>query len=274
MKLFNARKNAVDEIGRAHAVVTAASETPYEYRAKLEKTHIVIRDFNDIANLKSEGELAARIGGAAGAVAAAGVGVGLLGSTAAMAIATTFGTASTGTAIATLSGVASTNAALAWLGGGALAAGGGGMAAGSSLLALISPVGWAIVGVTIVIGWLFAGSENMRIAKVAERKVIALQSEIDKIVRAREDIFSMYHLTLKETNRLMRQSHKVEQLIRPNLLSRARNYVMSILGKEERFIIKDGRRSFFNLAAHEKADLQALVNNSRSLAALVEKKFG
>ena len=71
---------------------------------------------------------------AAGAMA--GAGIAAFGPTAAMAVATTFGTASTGTAIATLSGAAATNAALAWLGGGALAVGGGGMAAGEAFLAM------------------------------------------------------------------------------------------------------------------------------------------
>lgn len=79
-----------------------------------------------------------------------GVGVVMLGPTAAMGIATTFGVASTGTAISALSGAAATNAALAWLGGGALAAGGGGMAAGNALLALAGPIGWAIAGITIL----------------------------------------------------------------------------------------------------------------------------
>lgn len=89
-----------------------------------------------------------------GSVAVAGAGVGvavvILGPTAAMGIATTFGVASTGTAISTLSGAAATNAALAWLGGGALAAGGGGIAAGQVFLALSGPVGWAIAGVAVV----------------------------------------------------------------------------------------------------------------------------
>jgi len=53
--------------------------------------------------------------------------------TAAMWVATTFGTASTGTAISALSGAAAESAALAWLGGGTLAAGGGGMTAGRSV---------------------------------------------------------------------------------------------------------------------------------------------
>lgn len=93
---------------------------------------------------------AAKNAGKGAAGVGAGIAVAALGPTAAMGIATTFGTASTGTAIATLHGAAATNAALAWLGGGALAAGGGGMSAGNAFLALAGPVGWAIAGVALV----------------------------------------------------------------------------------------------------------------------------
>lgn len=99
------------------------------------------KDYKD-AYVKNAGASAASFG--------AGVAVVMLGPTAAMGIATTFGVASTGTAISSLSGAAATNAALAWLGGGALAAGGGGMTAGNAFLALAGPVGWAMAGVAIV----------------------------------------------------------------------------------------------------------------------------
>lgn len=105
--------------------------------------------------------------GAAGTVA--GAGVALLGPTAAMGIATTFGVASTGTAIATLHGVAATNAALAWLGGGTLAVGGGGISAGSMLLSLAGPVGWTIAGLTLISStFLFwkAKSEKKRLENI------------------------------------------------------------------------------------------------------------
>lgn len=85
-----------------------------------------------------------------------GIGITVLGPTAAMGIATTFGVASTGTAISALSGAAATNAALAWLGGGALVAGDGGMAAGNAFLTLAGPIGWSIAGISITIsGILF-----------------------------------------------------------------------------------------------------------------------
>lgn len=98
------------------------------------------------AAVKNAGKGAAGVG--------AGVAVAALGPTVAMGIATTFGVASTGTAISTLSGAAATSAALAWLGGGALTAGGGGIVAGNAFLALAGPVGWAVVGVAIMVSGL------------------------------------------------------------------------------------------------------------------------
>ncbi len=88
--------------------------------------------------------------GGAGAGLAAGASVAFMGPTAAMWVATTFGTASTGAAISTLSGAAATNAALAWLGGGAVSAGGAGIAGGNAFLAMTGPIGWTIAGATLL----------------------------------------------------------------------------------------------------------------------------
>lgn len=85
---------------------------------------------------------------------ALGVGVATLGPTAAMGFATTFGVASTGTAISALSGAAATNAALAWLGGGAISLGGGGMIAGKVMLTMTGPIGWSIVGISLLVSGL------------------------------------------------------------------------------------------------------------------------
>lgn len=119
---------------------------------------------------------------AAGTIA--GATVWALGPSAAMAIATTFGTAATGTAISTLTGVAATNAALAWLGGGALAAGGGGMAAGSAILAMAGPIGLAIGGVSVGIAAFSASKKNSQIAGEAEKTKIKIYNNINKIDNA------------------------------------------------------------------------------------------
>lgn len=126
------------------------------------KQHVDKINENYIVTQKANVELGA--GGIA-----AGAGVALLGPTAAMGIATTFGVASTGTAIATLHGAAATNAALAWLGGGTLAVGGGGISAGSMLLSLAGPVGWTIAGLTLISStFLFwkAKSEKKRLENI------------------------------------------------------------------------------------------------------------
>lgn len=129
-----------------------------EYRAEFQT-------FNEII-VAIEKE-AAKVNTRAGTGAAAGVGVAAFAPSAAMVIATTFGTASTGTAISTLSGVAATNAALAWIGGGALVTGSGGMVAGEAFLALAGPVGWAIGGTALMAAGLFARSRNRAIAEGA-----------------------------------------------------------------------------------------------------------
>ena len=127
--------------------------------------------------------------GAGAAGAGAGIAVAMMGPTAAMGIATTFGVASTGTAISSLSGAAATHAALAWLGGGALATGGGGMAAGEALLALAGPVGWAIAGVSLLTsGLLLWKSQN---DKKCIENVYTLISERD---------VNSYNLAIVELN--------------------------------------------------------------------------
>ena len=134
--------------------------------------------------------------GAGAAGTGLGVAVVTMGPIVAMGVATTFGVASTGTSISTLSGAAATNAALAWLGGGALAAGGGGMATGNAFLALASPVGWVIAGVSLLAsGLIFWKSksdknhlENVFIAiserdiKSYELAIVELKERISRII--------------------------------------------------------------------------------------------
>lgn len=90
-----------------------------------------------------------------------------MGPTAAMWVATTFGTASTGTAISALSGAAATSAALAWLGGGVAA---GGMAAGNALLALAGPIGWGIAGASLVATFFITRNKKRRLRPKSKKQ--------------------------------------------------------------------------------------------------------
>lgn len=144
-------------------------------------------------------------GSAAGAGVMAGVGVACFGPTAAMAIATTFGTASTGTAIATLSGAAATNAALAWLGGGALAAGGGGMVAGNALLALAGPIGWTIGGVALAGSALWASGENEKVGTEAINRAFEIEGHTAKAHATKTEVNLLEKETVKLTNHIQNE---------------------------------------------------------------------
>ena len=131
---------------------------------------------------------------------AAGTGVAVLGPSAALAVATTFGTASTGTAISALSGAAASNAALAWLGGGALAAGGGGMATGSTLLALAGPVGLGVSAVILVGSGFFLNSRNKSYAKKATEVLVKVEAEIRSLQVARHQIGELHRRTVEHSS--------------------------------------------------------------------------
>ena len=186
-RLHNIRMSAFKLIKNAESYIESVSNKPEELIEFVEMISINRRIFqDDIEKLEnSNNESSKKYGGldeekiyesemygagVAGAGVAAGIGVATLGPSAAMAIATTFGTASTGVAISGLSGAAATNAALAWLGGGALAAGGGGIAAGNALLALFGPIGCIIGGGTLLGGGLITNSKNKRRQKRLKKK--------------------------------------------------------------------------------------------------------
>lgn len=157
IKLFGHRKDSVRKIQRVKAYVERLENCPNDLLKGICKALEYTDNFRETMKWEAEAEQSSNISdvsskdnssvkiGVGGVVA--GTAIATMGSTAAMAIATTFGTASTGVAISSLGGIAATNAALAWLGGGAIAAGGAGMAGGSALLALAGPIGWGIAGV-------------------------------------------------------------------------------------------------------------------------------
>lgn len=172
--LYSQKKKAVKAIEKAEEILKKQLDFGTENIRKIADAKSSIRLFQEAIQKEQITEKMIKdpsgsIVGAGAAGVATGAAVATLGPTAAMAMATTFGTAATGTAISALSGAAATNAALAWLGGGALAAGGGGMAAGSAILAMAGPVGWAIGGITVGATSIFVRKNNIKIAQKAEK---------------------------------------------------------------------------------------------------------
>ena len=219
VNLHEKRVIAVGLIKEIEKFINSLANKPKEFQKILSDIRINRNKFEvDVETLEIKSRNVDKVsGGIAGAGVATGVGVAALGPTAAMAIATTFGTASTGTAIATLSGAAATNAALAWIGGGALAAGGGGVVAGEAILALAGPIGWTIGGLALVGGGLLASSKNKKIACNAEEQTKAVKIEINKLNIIQVKVKSIYSQTTELSQRL-------NILLKLITRSRIRNY--------------------------------------------------
>ncbi|MEG4284163.1 hypothetical protein QUB68_13630 [Microcoleus sp. A006_D1] len=184
------------------------------------------------------------VAAAGGAGVMAGAGVALLGPTAAMAIATTFGTASTGTAIASLSGAAAVNAALAWLGGGALTVGGGGMVAGNALLALAGPIGWGIGGVALAGSALWKSNENEKIGDEANKRAIEIEGDTAKV-----------NITKKEVNFLKEETVKLANFIQSEL----------------QFFKKNAPLNYLDFSQSLKQRIATLINSINSLSESLKK---
>ncbi|WP_218568381.1 hypothetical protein [Pseudomonas sp. H9] len=180
----------------------------------------------------------------AAAGVAAGIGTAAFAPTAAMAVATTFGTASTGAAISGLSGAAANSAALAWLGGGALAAGGGGMAAGSALLALAGPIGWGIGATALLGGGLYARRKNRKIAEQATEHRARIEVSTRKLKVANDWVTRMTGSTVQHANGIVQ------------LLSE---------------LARTAPSDYQHFNAQQKDGLGALVNHMNALGPLLNK---
>lgn len=191
-ELHNCKLRAVEILKSVDTYIHSLSNKPKELQKLASEIAIRRKNFEkEVEELKIESKNADKISkNVAGAGVLTGAGIAAFGPTAAMGIATTFGTASTGTAIASLVGVAQTNAALAWLGGGALAAGGAGMVGGQALLAMAGPIGWAIGGAALIGGGLLANSKNKKIAEKAESQTVEIKKETEIIKEIKTKIIA------------------------------------------------------------------------------------
>ena len=191
VELFERRLRVVATVVEpVEEYINGLANTPKEFDKSVRVLRIEIDRFGStVRRIEMEAAEAKRIGSSVGlAGATAGIGLAAFGPSAALAVATTFGTASTGAAISALSGAAATNAALAWLGGGAVAAGGGGMAVGNALLALAGPVGWTVGGLALVGSGTYLHYRNGVLAQKAVEKRVRVEGEIRALRTAKGEI--------------------------------------------------------------------------------------
>ena len=195
--LFKQRNRSVKVIEIVETYVNQLANTPTEFQKTVAQFKSQADGFReDVQRHEGEADRVAKVRAATGStVAGAGAAVAALGPSAAMAIATTFGTASTGAAISGLSGAAATSASLAWLGGGALAAGGGGIAAGSALLALAGPIGWTLSGVAITGTVALARRGNRKRAEEARRQRLEIEESERSLLTAQRQIAGLEQQT-------------------------------------------------------------------------------
>lgn len=248
IQLYVERSRATDTISFTEALVNSISNRPKSFDAEFEEIKINRKKFTDSCDFANR-ELAEARKAATGAGAglAAGASVAFMAPTAAMWIATTFGTASTGTAISALSGAAATNAALAWLGGGALTAGGGGIAAGNAFLALAGPVGWSIAGATLLSSILLFTAKKSKLNKQKNEEIQSIKHNTELV----REMDAKIAVLLSETG-IMREKLN-------DTLSKA----FALYGADYLALEDDSRLL-----------LGALVNNTKSLSAMLGKTIG
>ena len=244
-KLYFERTVSSYTISLVESFINSIANTPKEFETTLNEVEKINKDFTRVCDYAAmELENAKKAAGLSGAGIAAGGAIASVAPTAAMWIATTFGTASTGTAISTLSGAAAQNAALAWLGGGALSAGGGGIAAGNALLALAGPVGWGIAGAFIL--------GSVVILHVNKTKLLNQKSEEIKQINSNT---AKIKLACDQLNGIMTETVSVHSGIKDLYRD-----ILPLYGKD-----------YSEMSEDNKKQLATLVNNTFSLAKLMDK---
>ena len=245
IKLYVERCRAADVISNVETLINSIANHPKSFDADFEEIISDRAQFIESCEFADRELQAAReAAGGAGAGLAAGASVAFMAPTAAMWIATTFGTASTGTAISALSGAAASNAALAWLGGGALAAGGGGVAAGNALLALAGPIGWTIAGATLLSSILLFASKKTKLNAQKNEEIESVKQNTEKV----KELDASINQILTRTN-----------AIRTGLAS---SYTASLssFGKD-----------YTGLTDEQKSQLGALVNTTKALSSMFKQ---
>ena len=245
IQLFVERSRSVDTIENVKALVNSIANRPKTFDDTFAEIETNRQKFTDACEFADrELDAARKAAGGAGAAVAAGASVAFMAPTAAMWVATTFGTASTGVAISSLSGAAATNAALAWLGGGALAAGGGGISAGGAFLAMAGPIGWTVAGATLLTTIVVFAKKRVKLN--AEKS-----EEIEKVKRNTEAV--------RETDAKIAGLLGSTRQARDGLNGMFRDDI-SLYGKD-----------YSGLSDMEKKALGNLVNNTLALSAMMDK---
>lgn len=244
-ELLARREESAETIEQIEGLINSIAKHPKEFDKDIKEISVERTKFKDALEFGKKQQKALKISvEGAGAGVAAGAAVASMAPTAAMWVATTFGTASTGTAISALSGAAATNAALAWLGGGALAAGGSGMAAGQALLALAGPIGWGVAGGSLLLSVLFFWRKRLKIQESKKEEIARMKNCTTALKTLKADMDNLAIQTEQLHTHLLDQFHACSTLW-------SGDYTM--------------------FSQDQKDQLGAIVNNTKTLSYLLSK---
>lgn len=245
LALLRQRERSTDLIELVELLVNSVANTPKSFEAAFDEIDVNKANFLNAEEFARQGLEAARKSATiAGTGIAAGATVASMAPSAALWVATTFGTASTGTAISTLSGAAATKAALAWLGGGTLAAGGGGTAAGSAFLALAGPIGWTFAGATLLASIKLFAKKKFENRKAKQEALTALKQNTALAVALDAQI-----------DDLLRRTTSLREM-----LTKSYSEALPFFGDD-----------FLMLPKEQQSQLAALVNNTKACAAQLSR---
>lgn len=240
------RRDAIALIEDIEDLVNSIARQPKVYATDLTEISVQKKSFKstmEFANEQSEALKNSAKGVGAGVVA--GAAVAGIAPSAAMWVATTFGTASTGAAISSLSGAAASQAALAYLGGGAVAAGGGGVAAGQALLALAGPIGIGVAGTTVAASVLFTYWKKQKIRENKRDEIARMKKCVEALKEVKGKIDSLSIKTDSFYDKLDRLLTECEEL-------RGLDYTT----------ISDGQRHALGVLVNDTKALSALLNQT------------
>lgn len=210
MKLYEQRKESYKKLMLLDSYVSRLEECPLflsqgtkralSYAGQIKEAWDFENSPHDVGSTGGNAANAAIVG-----TAVVGGTIATAGTTAAMAIATTFGTASTGAAISSLGGAAAANAALAWLGGGAMAAGGAGIAGGAAFLAAIPWIGWGIAGtagVAMILKSRFDAKKNLEKIKELDSFIKDERKLVNALTAMNDRLQQIISFTVSENRKI------------------------------------------------------------------------
>ena len=227
VELYTERERAVDSISNIEKLINSIANHPKSFDKDFSVIISQKENFDNVCTIaKEELTNAKKSAVSAGGGLAAGAAVASLAPSAALWVATTFGT-------------------LAWLGGGAVATGGGGVAVGNALLALAGPIGWTIAGASILTSVVLFTKKKMKSTKEKMEEIEKIKANTEALKESRTSLKDLLDRTVVLREKMMKQYSEC----------------MSAFGKDFESMSEAEQMKLITLVNNTKAIASTLDNN-------------